>query len=97
LGLWLILGLMLTTAIQAASQATDAQAAIVAAEEARKRAASVKSEWLQTADLIEQAKAAVDKGDFAEAVRLAEQAKEQGELGYLQGQPREFRWPGYLQ
>ncbi len=62
----------------------SANQAIAAAEAARKKAASVGGEWRDTGKLIKKAKAAAEKGDDAKAVKLATQARKQGELGYQQ-------------
>jgi hypothetical protein len=62
----------------------DVDAAIHQAEAAREKAASVDGEWRDTAELIHEAQAAVKRGQHAEALRLAEQAMHQGELGYAQ-------------
>ncbi len=89
--------LMGATAAYAEPKLSDAQSAIAAAEEARKQAASVKSEWDGTAEIIEKAKAAAEKGDFAEAVKLAAEAKDEGDMGYAQGKEQQvLHMPGYL-
>ena len=61
-----------------------ADQAISAAEAARKKAASVGGEWRDTGKLIKKAKAAAEKGDSEKAVKLATEARKQGELGYQQ-------------
>jgi alkyl sulfatase BDS1-like metallo-beta-lactamase superfamily hydrolase len=58
--------------------------AIEQAKAARQKAASVKGEWRDTAQLIQKALEAAGQGDDAKAKQLAAQAREQGELGYQQ-------------
>ena len=78
-------------------KAMKAQAEIDKAEMARKKAASVESEWTTTAKLIKKAQAAHKKGDYDTATRLAKQAAEQGEIAYEQGaSQKELRIPSYL-
>ena len=58
--------------------------AIVDAQAARKKAASVGGEWRDTAKMIKQAEEAGAAGDFAKGLNLASEAQKQGELGYAQ-------------
>ncbi len=77
--------------------AADAEAAIAAAEAAREKAASVGGEWRDTAKIITSARVAAKKGEFGKAVKTAEQAKRQGELGYEQAVSQtELKMPSYL-
>ena len=62
----------------------SAAAAIGAANDARKKAASVGGEWRDTGKFIKQAKAAAADGDYEKAIKLANKAKTEGELGYAQ-------------
>ncbi len=55
----------------------DAQSAIAAAEQERQKAAKAGFEWRDTGKLIKKAKAALKKGDYATAVKLANKAKNQ--------------------
>ena len=59
--------------------------AIAAAEAARKKAASVGHEWRDTEEMLKKAQEALDKGDTAKALELANAAKLQGEAAYIQG------------
>lgn len=61
-----------------------AEKAIADAEEARKKAASVKGEWRDTKKMIKEAEELVKSGEFDEAIKKANKAKRQGELGYEQ-------------
>jgi dihydrodipicolinate synthase/N-acetylneuraminate lyase len=61
-----------------------ADQAIAAANDARKKAASVGGEWRDTGKMIKEAQAAAEAGDFAKAVKLAGKAEQQGKLGYEQ-------------
>ena len=56
--------------------------AIKAAEAARKKAASVGGEWRDIGKIIKKAKKALKKGDEATALKLANKARIQGEIGY---------------
>lgn len=68
------------------------QAAFDAAEEARKKASAVQSEWRDTRKIMKQAQAAAEKGDFDTAVALANKAKFQGERGAEQGEQQAQAW-----
>ncbi len=78
-------------------QATQFKQAIEKAEAATKKAASVKGEWRDTGKIIKKAKAAAEKGDYHNALKLANTAYRQGELGYQQavGQ-KNAGFPPYL-
>jgi len=83
--------------IAADAKTTEAEGMIAAAEEARKKAASVDSEWRDTAGFIKQAQAALKEGKTDEAMRLAKIAEEQGNLGYEQGASQlELKLPSYF-
>jgi hypothetical protein len=79
----------------AAGAAQDPQQAIEEAVQAQKKAASVGSEWRDTQSLIDKAKDAAGKGDTATALKLAAEAKLQGEQGYLQGTSQKDVGPRY--
>jgi len=75
-----------------------AEQAIAAAEKAKKKAASVSGEWRDTGKFIKQAKAAMKKGDFKKAVKLANKAEHEGHSGYQQAvSQKQLRMPAYLQ
>ncbi|HHH38257.1 MAG TPA: SoxXA-binding protein [Sedimenticola sp.] len=79
------------------TMAAEAEKAIAAAEEAQKMAASVDSEWRDVGKFIKKAKAAAKKGDYGDAIKLANKAKEQSDLGYEQGISQQtLRMPAYL-
>lgn len=61
-----------------------ADKAIAAAAAACKKAASVGGEWRDVGKFIKQAKAAAKAGDDAKAIKLADKARVQCELGYEQ-------------
>ncbi len=83
--------------VAAGPKAMEAIKAINAAEAARSKAKSVDGEWRDTGKMIKKAKAAVEKGAYDEAIKLAQKAKEQGELGYSQAvSQHELRIPSYL-
>ena len=74
-----------------------AQKIIADAEFARKKAASVKGEWRDTGALIDEAKAALEKGDTVAAMKLAAQAHKQGVMGYQQAMSQQaLHMPPYL-
>ncbi len=50
----------------------------------QKKAASVGGEWRDVGKFLQQAEAAAQKGDFETAVKLAETARFQAEMGYKQ-------------
>lgn len=49
-----------------------------------KKAKSVNGEWRDVGKILKKADKAADKGDYAQATKLANKAKAQGELGYAQ-------------
>ncbi len=79
-----LLGSVSCASEQSKPDAASVDAAITAAEAARKQAASVGGEWRDTGKLIKKAKAAAETGDFAKAIALATQARKQAEAGYQQ-------------
>ncbi|HEY5603730.1 MAG TPA: SoxXA-binding protein [Gammaproteobacteria bacterium] len=63
----------------------EVEAAINEAEAAIKKADSVGGEWRDSSSkLLKDAKAAAAKGDSKTALKLAKEAKFQGEMGYQQ-------------
>ena len=76
-GLWIPVQ---ATAGDAAAFDNTMKAAIAA----QKAANSEGGEWRDTGKLIKQAKEAATAGDDDKAIKLAEQARRQGELGYKQ-------------
>ena len=83
--------LVLSTAAIAADK-TGFDAAYTAADAARKKAASVEYEWNTTAPLLKKAQAAAATGDYAKAIKLATEAKKQGEIAYAQSQHEAKNW-----
>lgn len=73
-------------ALSANVVSADPAAAITAAEDARKAAAEVGYEWRDTAKMIKEAQAALDAGDKDKAMKLADAAKLQGEMGLKQAE-----------
>ncbi|MEJ1365036.1 MAG: SoxXA-binding protein [Candidatus Sedimenticola sp. (ex Thyasira tokunagai)] len=77
-----------------AAQAADA---ITVAKAALKKAASVQSQWRDSGKLVKKAEAAVKKGDYAKAIKLAARATDEGDMAYRQGyEQRELYIPPYL-
>lgn len=66
--------------------------AIDEARAAVKQAASVNGLWRDTEDLIKQADAALAQGNEETAVKLANKAKKQAELGYQQAISERDNW-----
>ena len=91
LGAALISATMLAGNANAAT-AEDFKAAHEAAEAARKGAAALKYEWRDTGKMIKKAKALAEKGEFDKAVKLANKAREQGELAQAQAKEQEKSW-----
>lgn len=86
-------------AVQAAEkdQAAEFKAAVEKADASRKKAASVGSEWRDTGKMIKQAKAAAKKDDYKKALKLANTAYRQGELGYQQAMgEKDVGFPSYM-
>lgn len=78
-------------------EAAEADQAIVAAEAARKKAAAVGGEWRDTFNMIGEAQGLAKAGDFAGAIKLANAAKRQGELGYTQAMAETHAgFPSYM-
>ncbi len=74
-------------------QAAAAAATIKAAEAAIDKAASVEGEWRDSRKFLKKAKAAASKADYATAIKLAEKAKFQGEMGYQQAMEQKDAGP----
>lgn len=75
--------------------ADAANAAIKAAEAAIKKSAGANGEWRDAKKkILKSAKAAASKGDYKKAIKLADYAKFQGEMGYEQamGQKEAGPW-----
>jgi hypothetical protein len=68
----------------AGEQKALAERAIADAEAARKKAASIGGEWRDTGKMLKEAEEALKTGEFDKAIKLASQAKRQGELGHAQ-------------
>lgn len=82
-----------------APSGTQAQAeqAIADAETARKKAASARGEWRDTKKMIKDAEGLMKSGEFEAAIKMANQAKRQGELGYEQAQGQKGAdFPAYM-
>ncbi len=65
-------------------KAAMAESLIAAAEEARKKAASVGGEWRDTARMIKSAQTLAGAGEFDQAIEAASAAKFQADRGYEQ-------------
>lgn len=67
-----------------APEAQEATQAIKEAEAAAEKADSVGYLWRDTEDMIKEAKKAAEEENYDKAVKLAEEARRQSELGYQQ-------------
>jgi rhodanese-related sulfurtransferase len=84
------------TAVWSADKA-EVEKAIAAADEARKKAASAGGEWRDTGKFIKEAQKLAEEGKLDEALKLAEKAKRQGELGYEQAMnEKDADFPAYM-
>lgn len=73
------------TASTGGADAASANSAIEAAEAALAKARGVEGEWRDAkAKMIKGAKEAATAGDFEKAIKLANKAKFEGEMGYAQ-------------
>lgn len=76
------------------SASPEVEAAIKEAEAAIKKANSVGGEWRDSSGkILKKAKAAAAKGDNKAALKLAKEAKFQGEMGYQQAKEQEKAGP----
>ncbi len=84
--------------VMAADPAQDFKKGYDAAEAARARAGKAGGEWRDTKKVLEKAKVAADKGDFAKGIKLANKAKFQADTGYQQAVDQQGKdlTPGYL-
>lgn len=71
----------------------DAQGAIIAATHQNKRAAKKSYEWNNTRKWIKKAKAAMKKGDYDKAVKLANKAKREATLALIQAEDQKNAGP----
>ena len=88
----------LAVGVWAASVAANDEATFNAAYQAgvaaRKAAAEVGFEWRDTRKMLKKAKKLAAKGEYEQAVELANRAKRQGELGVTQAAEQETAWKG---
>ncbi len=76
------------------NDATAAKSAIAAAEASLKEARSIEGEWRDAKKkILKKAKSAASKGDYAKAVKLANMAKFQGDMGYAQAMDQKNAGP----
>ena len=82
--LGLITGCASTEESSDSSLMAQAEQAIVSAKSANAEAKALNHEWRDTGSLIEQAEAKYADGDYAEAIKLANQAEEQSNIAIAQ-------------
>ncbi|RXK87893.1 hypothetical protein EST62_05110 [Chlorobaculum sp. 24CR] len=92
LSLLSLLALMPASSMLLADPAGDSAALIDQAEAARKQADALGYEWRDTASLIKDAKAALEKGQVEESNALASGALLQGRQAVAQAQFMEKNW-----
>lgn len=91
------LGAMFATGSVMAADKGTAEAAIAAAAAAQKEAAAVGGEWRDTAKMMKKAKEELAAGNFANAEKMANKAKDQYMLGKDQAiSQQNVGNPGYL-
>lgn len=73
----------------------DAQSAILAAEHELKRAKAQGAEWRDTGKLIKKAQEAMKAGNFDEAAKLANKAKNQSTNALAQAEQQKNAGPHY--
>ena len=72
--------------------AVAVQELIREAEAARSRAAALGAEWLETRQLIAEARQLVENGDLQHAAQRAEEARQQGVLAAAQAERESTAW-----
>lgn len=80
---------------QNAAQQAEFEAAVAAAEASRTKAASVGGEWRDTGKMIKSAQEAAAAGDYAKAMKLVDEARLQGEIGYEQAMAQQAAGPHF--
>lgn len=81
---WIIAAAVLLSFTVGAASKADYDKAVAEAKASLKKAASVRGEWRDSGDMLKKADEAAGKGDLDKAIKLANMAKQQGELGYAQ-------------
>ena len=76
----------------AADDAGTFKAAYEAGQAARKAAAKAGFEWRDTKKMLRRAKKLAGKGEYGQAIKLANQAKHQGEQAVVQAREQERAW-----
>ena len=76
------------------SESEEFVAAFKAANEARKKAATLGHEWRDTAKLLRSAKQAFENGDLDKAKALVANAQLQGEQAIIQAERESKLWEG---
>ena len=80
-----------------AADREEVKEAIATAITAQRQAAAVGGEWRDTEAIITEARHAASRGDYQQALDLAQRAAEQGKLGYLQAMSqRQADFPAYF-
>ena len=75
-----------------AADKVSADAAIAAANAAKKEASLVGGEWRDTGKIIKKAEKAAASGDYESAIKLANKAESQGKLGKTQAMIQKNNW-----
>ena len=88
----LAVGLLAVSFNTFADDKGDAMAACDAAESARKAAAQVKMEWTSTGKLIKAGNEAIEKGEFATALKSCNKAKFEGDAAVDQASREALAW-----
>jgi len=98
----LLVAVLLVTASMSGLPAADSAATPVskeavmelirAAESSRSQAAELRAEWLETGDLIDEARKLAERGDLQQAAERAERARQQGVLAIAQAERESAAW-----
>ena len=94
-----LIGLLVLMFVAVGNAETDFEKLVNEAIAAQKKANSVGGEWRDVKKFIDGAKKAAAEGKHEEAMKLAQKAKTQSELGYEQAvsQQGKIQIPSYLQ
>jgi hypothetical protein len=75
---------------------TKAKQAIAEAGKSLKKASSVDGQWRDSGKILKAAGKALKSGDYAKAIKLANKANRQGQLGYKQAvSQQDLKMPPY--
>jgi hypothetical protein len=88
----LAIALAMLLALAPGVRGEDFEASLEAAEQLRAKAAKAGAEWLQTGQLLDEARTAAADGDMQAAIALVEQARFQAEAAISQAEKEAEAW-----